>query len=127
MTDVRTRVLDDLAAESEDLDAVAAKLDDAAWATPTPAPVRTALQERLRHHPDGERIAWFGPPMSATSMATARMMETWAHGLDVVEALGVGHRGGRRPLAGHRPGVRRPTGRRAGAVRSRGGGRRWMT
>ena len=27
--------------------------------------------------------------MSATSMATARFMETWAHGLDVHEALGV--------------------------------------
>ncbi len=27
--------------------------------------------------------------MSATSMATARLMETWAHGLDVADALGV--------------------------------------
>ena len=27
--------------------------------------------------------------MSATSMATARFMETWAHGLDVADALGV--------------------------------------
>lgn len=27
--------------------------------------------------------------MAATSMATARLMETWAHGLDVAEALGV--------------------------------------
>ena len=26
--------------------------------------------------------------MSATSMATARLMETWAHGLDVHDALG---------------------------------------
>ena len=32
---------------------------------------------------------WFGPPMSPTSMATARFMETWAHALDVAEALGV--------------------------------------
>jgi uncharacterized protein (TIGR03084 family) len=33
-------------------------------------------------------MPWFGPPMSATSMATARYMETWAHSLDVHEALG---------------------------------------
>ena len=33
-------------------------------------------------------MPWFGPPMSATSMATARLMETWAHSLDVHEGLG---------------------------------------
>jgi len=49
---------------------------------------RQALVETLANHPDGEKIAWFGPPMSATSMATARFMETWAHGRDVAEALG---------------------------------------
>jgi uncharacterized protein (TIGR03084 family) len=50
---------------------------------------RPALADTLRAHPVGERIAWFGPPMSPTSMATARFMETWAHALDVAEALGV--------------------------------------
>jgi len=35
------------------------------------------------------KIAWFGPPMSPASMATARFMETWAHALDVYDALGV--------------------------------------
>jgi uncharacterized protein (TIGR03084 family) len=35
------------------------------------------------------RIPWFGPPMSAASMATARFMETWAHAHDVYDALGV--------------------------------------
>lgn len=39
--------------------------------------------------PEGTKLTWFGPPMSAASMATARMMETWAHGLDVADALGV--------------------------------------
>jgi uncharacterized protein (TIGR03084 family) len=33
------------------------------------------------------RIPWFGPPMSAISFATARLMETWAHGQDIVDAL----------------------------------------
>jgi uncharacterized protein (TIGR03084 family) len=35
------------------------------------------------------KIPWFGPPMAPASMATARFMETWAHGLDVCDALGV--------------------------------------
>jgi uncharacterized protein (TIGR03084 family) len=39
--------------------------------------------------PAGVKVPWFGPPMSATSMATARLMETWAHGQDVADALGV--------------------------------------
>ena len=33
-------------------------------------------------------MPWFGPPMSAASMATARFMETWAHALDVYDAAG---------------------------------------
>ncbi|WP_435746200.1 TIGR03084 family metal-binding protein [Nocardioides sp. SYSU DS0663] len=49
---------------------------------------RTALAEALRAFPAGQRLPWFGPPMSPTSMATARFMETWAHALDVHEALG---------------------------------------
>lgn len=49
---------------------------------------RRALVDTLRAHPAGERMPWFGPPMSATSMATARYMETWAHSLDVHESLG---------------------------------------
>lgn len=50
---------------------------------------RNALHAALREVPDGRKLQWFGPPMSAASMATARLMETWAHGLDVADALGV--------------------------------------
>jgi uncharacterized protein (TIGR03084 family) len=50
---------------------------------------RIRLVDALRAFPAGERMPWYGPPMSAASMATARFMETWAHGLDVHEALGV--------------------------------------
>ncbi len=50
---------------------------------------RASLQETLRAFPAGRKLPWFGPPMSPTSMATARFMETWAHSLDVAEALGV--------------------------------------
>lgn len=49
---------------------------------------RSALAAVLSTHPAGEKMPWFGPPMSATSMATARFMETWAHSLDVHAALG---------------------------------------
>src|SRR5580658_4084485 len=35
------------------------------------------------------RLPWFGPPMSAASAVTARIMETWAHGQDIADALGV--------------------------------------
>ncbi len=35
-----------------------------------------------------ERIPWYGPPMRASSFAIARLMETWAHGTDVADALG---------------------------------------
>jgi uncharacterized protein (TIGR03084 family) len=49
---------------------------------------RTRLADVLRAYPAGDKLPWFGPPMSPTSMATARYMETWAHGLDVADALG---------------------------------------
>jgi uncharacterized protein (TIGR03084 family) len=35
------------------------------------------------------RISWYGPDMSIRSMVTARLMETWAHGQDVRDALGI--------------------------------------
>ena len=50
---------------------------------------RAALSAALRDHPDGQKMPWFGPPMAPASMATARFMETWAHGLDVYAALGL--------------------------------------
>ncbi|MQS39361.1 TIGR03084 family metal-binding protein [Streptomyces katsurahamanus] len=48
---------------------------------------RKRLAEALRAAPPGSRIPWYGPPMSAASMATARLMETWAHGQDIADAL----------------------------------------
>ena len=35
------------------------------------------------------RLAWAGPSMSARSSITARQMETWAHGQEVLDLLGV--------------------------------------
>jgi uncharacterized protein (TIGR03084 family) len=146
-------IVEDLRAESDELDALVAELPAARWATSTPAvgwtiahqvghllwtdrvaltsitdepafadlltaaaadPVglvdKAAEQEaarpptdlladwrrtRARLHAElvgvdsGRKLLWFGPPMSAASMATARLMETWAHSLDVADALGV--------------------------------------
>jgi uncharacterized protein (TIGR03084 family) len=151
-TSTLARVLVDLAAEGDELDARVAGLPDAGWATPTPAagwtiahqiahlnwtdrlallaidqpeqladamreaatnpgsfvddaasagadlpPAellagwragRAELADRLASVQPGRKLNWFGPPMSPASMATARLMETWAHGLDVTEALG---------------------------------------
>lgn len=64
---------------------VASRTDLAAhWRT-----TRAALADALAEVEPGTKLPWFGPPMSATSMATARLMETWAHGQDVADALGV--------------------------------------
>jgi uncharacterized protein (TIGR03084 family) len=35
------------------------------------------------------RVPWFGPDMSVASALTARIMETWAHGQDIADTLGV--------------------------------------
>lgn len=50
---------------------------------------RKTVVAALAAYPEGQKMAWYGPPMRATSMATARIMETWAHGEDVADALGV--------------------------------------
>jgi uncharacterized protein (TIGR03084 family) len=148
-----TPVIDDLCAESDELDLLVAELSPGQWALPTPAPGWTvahqiahlawtdhsallavtdagafqALVEKALTAPDsfvdegaeegarlppaellstwragraeldralraaapGARFPWYGPPMAAASMATARLMETWAHAMDVAEALGV--------------------------------------
>ena len=147
------RIVDDVRAESDELDALVAPLPAADWALATPAPgwtiahqighllwtdrvaltsvtdepgfsevlataarnparfvddgagelaarapsalladwrdTRRALHTALATVPADRKLLWFGPPMSAASMATARLMETWAHGLDVADALGV--------------------------------------
>ncbi|MGA5816781.1 TIGR03084 family metal-binding protein [Kitasatospora sp. NPDC094028] len=49
---------------------------------------REQLRAALARTPAGAKLPWFGPPMKPASMATARLMETWAHGQDVADALG---------------------------------------
>ncbi|MEE2769317.1 MAG: TIGR03084 family metal-binding protein [Actinomycetota bacterium] len=37
---------------------------------------------------DDTRVIWYGPSMGAKSFLTARLMEAWAHGQDVIDAVG---------------------------------------
>ncbi|MGF1667730.1 MAG: TIGR03084 family metal-binding protein [Acidimicrobiia bacterium] len=50
---------------------------------------RSELLEALAACDPEERLLWYGPPMRAASSAVARLMETWAHGLDVADTLGI--------------------------------------
>lgn len=49
---------------------------------------RAELIGSLRSADPGVRVPWYGPAMSLASFATARLMETWAHGQDIADALG---------------------------------------
>ena len=48
---------------------------------------RKALAEAAGGLAEGTRIDWYGPSMSAKSFLTARLMEVWAHGQDIVDAV----------------------------------------
>ncbi len=52
---------------------------------------RQHLLDDLAAEDPRRRLPWFGPDMSVASAATARLMETWAHGHDIYEALNLGH------------------------------------
>ena len=42
----------------------------------------------LRKADPDQRVGWMGPSMSLRSFATARIMENWAHGEDIAQAVG---------------------------------------
>jgi uncharacterized protein (TIGR03084 family) len=50
---------------------------------------RARLWATLVAQPPGIRHPWYGPPMSTAAVANGRLMETWAHGQDVADTLGV--------------------------------------
>lgn len=49
---------------------------------------RATLADAAATLADDDRVAWYGPSMGAKSFLTARLMETWAHGQDIVDAVG---------------------------------------
>ncbi len=50
---------------------------------------RERLVAALAALDDRGRMPWYGVTMSPASFTTARLMETWSHGQDVADALGV--------------------------------------
>ena len=50
---------------------------------------RDRMEAALRAHEGRDRLPWAGPPMSARSFATARLMECWSHGLDALDGAGI--------------------------------------
>jgi uncharacterized protein (TIGR03084 family) len=48
---------------------------------------RARLLEAFAGLDPSVRVPWFGPPMGVSSMITARLMETWAHGQDIADTL----------------------------------------
>ena len=50
--------------------------------------VRSELIATFRALDPSLRVPWYGPDMSAAAALTARIMETWAHGRDIADAVG---------------------------------------
>lgn len=48
---------------------------------------RARVVEPLSHMSEEDRVEWIEGTMSAKTFATFRLMETWAHGLDIYKAL----------------------------------------
>lgn len=86
-----TQALNVRLARGEEISAIAREkyghLDGAAllahW-----TPVSARLADALALLDPKARLPWYGPSMSARSFATARLMETWAHGQDVWDTVG---------------------------------------
>ncbi|PRZ40719.1 uncharacterized protein (TIGR03084 family) [Antricoccus suffuscus] len=72
-----------------DVDAANGAREDPAELLATWRETRRDIADVLLATKSGEKLPWFGPPMNAVSMATARLMETWAHGQDVADGLGL--------------------------------------
>lgn len=50
---------------------------------------RDRLAEAAARLENDTRVIWYGPSMGAKSFLTARLMECWAHGQDVSDAVGI--------------------------------------
>ncbi len=49
---------------------------------------RAELAEAAGTLGERDRVNWYGPSMGAKSFLTARLMEAWAHGIDVCDTVG---------------------------------------
>jgi len=48
---------------------------------------RKELSEAAASLSDEDRVIWYGPSMGSKSFLTARLMEVWAHGQDIVDTV----------------------------------------
>lgn len=55
----------------------------AAWRS-----ARASLATAAGSLADADRVEWYGPSMGSKSFLTARLMEVWAHGQDIVDTVG---------------------------------------
>lgn len=78
-----TAYVDDVAARYRDMDPSGAL----SWWRSS----RAAMAEVVGRSDARARVPWFGAEMSVASLVTARIMETWAHGQDVYDALDEAH------------------------------------
>lgn len=78
-----------LGAEASNIDALRARVMKPAEVMKLWRQIRVELREELLSSDPKRRLPWGALPMSARSFATARLMETWAHGLDCYDTLGV--------------------------------------
>jgi uncharacterized protein (TIGR03084 family) len=49
---------------------------------------RSTLASAAATLDNDSRVAWYGPSMGSKSFLTARLMEAWAHGQDIVDTVG---------------------------------------
>ena len=49
---------------------------------------RGTLEAAAARLENDTRVAWYGPSMGSKSFLTARLMEVWAHGQDIVDTVG---------------------------------------
>jgi uncharacterized protein (TIGR03084 family) len=87
-----TSEADQLAADGDDFpDRIAARFHDTAPADALTwfDHVRAHLTAAYRQADPSVRLPWFGPAMRPASSVTARLMETWAHGQDILDTFGI--------------------------------------
>ena len=76
------------AAAARAAEAAAAAASAGAEAMSAAAVPLAKLAEASAPLTDDRRIEWYGPSMSSKSFLTARLMEAWAHGQDIVDTVG---------------------------------------
>ena len=90
-----TRSTEELAAALGGDDEVGDAVTLGAYRAMTPAELLAAWRANRRELADTStildddtRVVWYGPSMGSKSFLTARLMECWAHGQDIVDAVG---------------------------------------